>query len=60
MTTANAPVITVPALDGARPRILLVGEPYYRVIVDEMTSAAAASDRGENREPPRFAGGILV
>jgi 6,7-dimethyl-8-ribityllumazine synthase len=42
MSTADAPLPVAPALTGAPPRILLIRAPYYREVVDGMTTAAEA------------------
>jgi 6,7-dimethyl-8-ribityllumazine synthase len=42
MSTADAPLPVAPALKGAPPRILLIRAPYYRDVVDGMTTAAEA------------------
>jgi 6,7-dimethyl-8-ribityllumazine synthase len=42
MSTADAPLPVAPALKGAPPRILLIRAPYYREVVDGMTTAAEA------------------
>lgn len=42
MSTADAPLPELPELQGAAPRILLIRAPYYRNIVNGMTSAAEA------------------
>jgi 6,7-dimethyl-8-ribityllumazine synthase len=40
VSTADAPAPAAPRLPGPAPRILLIRAPYYRDIVDGMTSAA--------------------
>jgi len=40
MSTADAPLPTAPMVSGPAPRILLVRAPYYRDVVDGMTTGA--------------------
>lgn len=40
MSTADAPLPVAPELAGAPPRILLIRAPYYRDVVNGMTTAA--------------------
>jgi 6,7-dimethyl-8-ribityllumazine synthase len=42
VSTADAPLPIAPSLEGAPPRILLIRAPYYRDVVDGMTTAAEA------------------
>jgi 6,7-dimethyl-8-ribityllumazine synthase len=42
VSTKDAPAAVAPELAGAPPRILLIRAPYYRDVVDGMTTAAEA------------------